>query len=183
MVNDVIWRAVKRAKIPAHKDPTGLVLQNSKRPDVATLIPWSRGKALSWDVTVPDTYATSHIQSTSVEVCSTAKHAASSKISKYHELSATHIFYSVSIETAGSWDAQAVEHVEEIGRRSAMETDDPNEKMYLFQRISVAIQKGNILSFTNTFDIDNNKSATTVITISSLYNNTFLACRLCADRH
>ena len=69
--------------------------------------------------------------------------------------SATHIFYPVSIETAGSWDAQAVELIDEIGRRSAMETDDPNETMYLFQRILVAIQEGNALSSTNTFDIDN----------------------------
>ena len=47
MVNDVIWRAVKRAKVPAHKEPTGLILQNGKRLDGATLIPWSRGKALA----------------------------------------------------------------------------------------------------------------------------------------
>ena len=30
MAKDVIWRAVKRAKIPAHKVPRGLVLQNAK---------------------------------------------------------------------------------------------------------------------------------------------------------
>ena len=126
-----------------------------QRRDEATLISWSRGKALTWNVTVPDTYATSHIQSTSVEACNAAKHAARSKISKCHELSATHIVYAVSIETVGSLNAKAVELIEEIGRRSAMETDDPNETMYLFQRISVAIQKGNALSFANTFDIDN----------------------------
>ena len=91
------------------------------------------------------------IQSTLVEVCNAAKHAARTKISKYHELSATDILYPVSIEPAGSWDSQAVELIEEIGRRSAMETDDPSETMYLFQMISVAIQKGNALSCSNTF--------------------------------
>ena len=55
MLNDLIWRAVKRAHIPAYKEPTGLVTQGGKRPDGATLIPWSKGKALAWDVTVPDT--------------------------------------------------------------------------------------------------------------------------------
>ena len=78
---------------------------------------------------------------------------------------ATHIFYPVSIETAGSWDAQAVELIEEIGRRSAMETDDPNETMYPFLRTYVAIQTGNTPSFTNTFDMDNK-----VISHSSHYN-------------
>ena len=74
---------------------------------------------------------------------------------KYQDLNATHIFYPIAIETAGSWDDQAVKLIEEIDRRSAQETDDPKETMYLFQRISVAIQRENALAFTNTFDTDN----------------------------
>ena len=77
------------------------------------------------------------------------------KTLKYQDLNATHIFYPIAIETAGSWDDQAVELIEEIGRRSAQETADPKETMYLFQRISVAIQRENALAFTNTFDTDN----------------------------
>ena len=131
MVNDIIWRAVKHAKVPAHKEPTDLVLQNGKRPDGATLIPWSRGKALAWDVTIPDTYTMSHIQSTCVDFGSAD--AGRMKTLKYQDLNATHIFYSIAIETAGSWDDQAKELIEEIGRRSAQKTDD--------QRSSVAIQR------------------------------------------
>ena len=110
MINDIIWGAVKRAKFPAHKEPiaTGLILQNDKRPDGATLIPWSRGNALAWDVTIPDTYAMSHILSTSVDSESAAKHAARMKTFKYHDLNATHIFYTIAIETAGSWDDSRV---------------------------------------------------------------------------
>ena len=67
MLNDLIWRAIKRAHIPVHKEPTGLVTQGGKRPDGATLIPWSKGKALAWDVTVADTYADSHISRKSLE--------------------------------------------------------------------------------------------------------------------
>ena len=77
------------------------------------------------------------------------------KTLKYQGLNATHIFHPIAIETAGSWDDQAVELIEEIGRRSAQETDDPKETTYLFQRISVAIQRGNTLAFTNTCDTDN----------------------------
>ena len=73
------------------------------------------------------------------------------KILKYQDLNATHIFYPIASETAGSYDDQAVERIEEICRRSAQEMDDPKETMYLFQRISVAIQRGNALAFTNTF--------------------------------
>ena len=76
MLNGIVGRAIKCAEIQTHKEPTGLILLNSKRPDEATLIPWSRVKALSWDVTVPDTYAISHLQSAALEAGSTAKHAA-----------------------------------------------------------------------------------------------------------
>ena len=115
----------------------------------------TRGKTLAWDVTIPDTYAMSHIHSTSVDSGSAAKHAAIMKTIKYQDLNATHIFYPIAIETAGSWDDQAVKLIDEIGRRSAQETDDPKETMYLFQRISIAIQRRNTLAFTNTFDTDN----------------------------
>ena len=60
-LNDLIWRAVKKAQIPASKEPIGLSRADGKRPDGATLVTWTRGKPLAWDVTVPDTYAASHL--------------------------------------------------------------------------------------------------------------------------
>ena len=42
--------------------------------------------------------------------------------------------------------------IEEIGRRVSEAAKDPEETMYLFQRLSMAIQRGNALSFFNTFD-------------------------------
>ena len=154
MVNDIIWRAVKRAKVPAHKE---LVSCSPERQETGWCHAFCmlRGKALAWDVTILDMCAISHIQSTSVDSGSAAKHAARMKTLKYQDLNATHIFYPIAIETAGSWDDQAVELIEEIGRRSAQETNDLKETMYLFQRISVAIQRENALAFTNTFNTDN----------------------------
>ena len=118
------------------------------------MIPWARGKPLAWDVTVPDTYAESHIISTSAEAGTAAKRAAEIKTTKYSNITSTHIFYSISIETAGSWDVQAVKLMEEIGRRTTAATNDQNETMYLFQRISMAIQRGKHLSFFHTFNND-----------------------------
>jgi len=48
---------MKRAQIPSVKEPVGLLRQHGKCPDGTTILPWSRGKPMAWDVTVPDTYA------------------------------------------------------------------------------------------------------------------------------
>ena len=69
-LNDIIWRALKRAQIPAAKEPVSLVRDDNKRPDGTTLLPWASGKPTAWDVTVPDTYAKSHHS----HVSSTAVH-------------------------------------------------------------------------------------------------------------
>ena len=63
-MNDIIWRAIKRAQVPAVKEPVSLTLEDNKRPDGTTLLPWAKGKPLAWNVTVPDTYAESYIADT-----------------------------------------------------------------------------------------------------------------------
>ena len=38
-LNDLIWRALKRADIPSTKEPNGLLRGDGKRPDGLTLVP------------------------------------------------------------------------------------------------------------------------------------------------
>ena len=89
---------------------------------------------------------------TTSEAGAAARQTVSTKNTKYIDITSTHIFYPIAIETAGSWDVQALEVIEEIGRRVTEATEDPKETMYLFHRLSIAIQSGNALSFFNTFD-------------------------------
>jgi len=131
---------MKRAQIPSVKEPLGLLRQDNKCP---TILPWSRGKLLEWDVTVPDTYADAHVSNTAMETGAAASLAATNKTNKHSHLSATHIFTPVAIETAGTWHHQAVELVQELGRRATIITGDSRETTYLFQQLSVALQKGN----------------------------------------
>jgi len=79
---------------------------------------------MAWDVTVPDTYAKSHIGDTATEAGAAANQAAANKIAKYDELASTHIFYPVAIETWGTWHHWAVELVQEISRRATLITDE-----------------------------------------------------------
>jgi len=44
----------------AAEESKGLARTHWRRPDGVTLIPWSRGRCLTWDVTIPDTLAASH---------------------------------------------------------------------------------------------------------------------------
>jgi len=45
----------------------------------------------------------------------------------------------------------AVELVQEIGRRITLVTADSRETVFLFQRLSIALQRGNAVSFLSTF--------------------------------
>ena len=101
MVNDIVWRAMKRTKIPAAKEPPGLLRSDNKRPDGVTLIPWKQGNCLAWDVTMPDTYAQSHLPTTATNVGHTADKSAVSKTQKYQHILQTHLFTPIAIEIAG----------------------------------------------------------------------------------
>jgi len=81
--------------------------QDGKRPDSTTTVPWSRGRQLAWDVTVPDTYADAHVVNTAREAGAAANHAETNKNTEYSQLSNTHVFVPVAIETI-SGDAVCV---------------------------------------------------------------------------
>ena len=151
MVNDIIWRAIKKAQVPASTEPVGLSREDAKRPDGATLIPWARGKPMVWDVTVPDTYAQFHLDSTSLQAGAAADNAAITKKTKYTGITDTHIFIPVAIETGGSWNAETTELIQDIEKRITIINGDPREMAYLFQRITAAIQKANTLIYQSTF--------------------------------
>ena len=60
------------------------------------------------------------------------------------------IFYLFAIETAARWHEMAIELTPEIGRRITPITEDTRETTFLFQRLSMALQRGNAVSFHNT---------------------------------
>ena len=46
---------------PAILEPASLSRSDGKRPDGLSIVPWTRGRALMWDFTCPDTLALSHL--------------------------------------------------------------------------------------------------------------------------
>ena len=136
-LNDVIWRAIKRAQKPVAKKPVGLSRTDGKRPDGATLISWSRGKPLAWDVTVPDTFAESHLNDTAV------LQQIRRQLSRPPN--------TCSICSYTNWNIESLEQrshrdCAQIGKRITSITSDLNESNYLFQRVYSPLN-GKVVSF------------------------------------
>lgn len=154
-LNDLVWRAMSRAGIPSLKEPHGLARSDGKRPDGLTLIPWREGRSATWDVTVTDTVATSYVAISSTNAASAAEAAAQRKASKYADIARTHLFFPLAFETMGPMNVTGQDFLSEIGHRITSITEDPRETSFLFQRLSIALQRFNSICLSNSFCLDN----------------------------
>ena len=58
----------------------------------------------------------------------------------------------MAVETAGAWNQSAIELIREIGRCITAVTEDSRETVFRFQRLSITLQRGNVVTFLATFD-------------------------------
>jgi len=138
-LNKVIARSFASAGIPVSKEPTGIYRDSVKRPDGVTLVPWQSGRALAWDVTVATTLAESYLPASSA----TAAAAASRKEVKYSDLPAPFSFQPIAVETLGQINESAVDFLRELGCRISSKFQEERQTAYLFQRLSVTVQRYN----------------------------------------
>ena len=73
---------------------------------------------MAWDVTVPDTYAQSHLDRIYLQAGAATENAAIAKKTKDTGITNTHIFIAVAIEKGGSWNAEATELIQDIGKKN-----------------------------------------------------------------
>jgi Reverse transcriptase (RNA-dependent DNA polymerase) len=145
-INDIVLRSLIKAGTPSIREPSGLTRLDGKRPDGQTLIPWSNGRSLIWDVTIIDTFAPSYLIETSAAAGGAAEIAATRKKVKYAELQNRYRFTPIAIETMGPMDREGSAFISELGRRLSKTTEDTQETFYLFQKISVTIQRFNAIA-------------------------------------
>ena len=148
--NDLIKRALGSAQVPAIREPPGLVRSDFKRPDGLTLYPWSQGKSLVWDFTCSDTLAPSHVTATSSEAGKSASQSERNKLRHYEELTGNYIVMPVAVETMGSWGQMGLKFIKDFGSRIADVTGEKRSTSFLFQSLSMAIQRGNAISVLGT---------------------------------
>ena len=151
-LNDIIIRAVGKAGVPAIKEPSGLLRSDGKRPDGLTHIPWASGKCLTWDVTVTDTLAASNLSLSSAAAGGAAEHAATKKSAKYGGRADCYTFVPIALETLGPVCSEGADFIDSIGTRIRDASGDPREKSFLWQRVSVAIQRFNAVCLLGTFE-------------------------------
>lgn len=152
-LNDIIWRSLNKAGVPAVKEPSGLSRTDGKRPDGLSLIPWQCGKSVVWDVTVINTLAHSYISTTASTPGAAAEIAIKRKETKYIDLLSSYIFVPIAFETLGSIGSQSVCFLKDLGRRLTASTGDVRESVFLFQRLSICVQRFNAVCFRNSFAV------------------------------
>ncbi|XP_055327217.1 uncharacterized protein LOC129580633 [Paramacrobiotus metropolitanus] len=149
-LNSVIQRSLGSAKVPTILEPPGLSRLDGKRPDGLSLFPWKNGLPLIWDVTVVDTFATSYVASSSEAAGSAADDAETRKRNLYSELTDRHFFEPIALETMGSCGGSTRHFINEVGRRIKEQTGEARATEFLWQRLSVEIQRGNAASVLGT---------------------------------
>ncbi len=151
-LNDLIYRALSRAENPATKEPHGLLRADGKRPNGLMLIPWREGRSITWDVTICDTVADSYLADSSAAAGALAEAAALRKTAKYADVMQNHLFCPVAVETFGPiFCSEGHIFITEIGRRISTITSDPRKTAFLYQRISMAVQRFNAVCIAGTF--------------------------------
>ena len=139
-LNDVIWRSLTKASVPTVKEPDGM-----------SLIPWCSGKSIVWDVTAVNTMAESYIATSSQTAAGAAEIADRRKVDKYSSLPSSCMFQSIAVETMGSFNRSGLDFIVELGRRMQEISGDLREGDFLFQRISVTIQRFSAVAFGGSF--------------------------------
>ena len=123
---------------------------------VNALFPYKQGKSLLWDVTCVSTLAESYISQTSQIPESAAVRAEKAKFALFEELAKDYMFVPIAVETFGSWGQIGRNLVKDIGQKLCDITGDKRSTFYLFQRISMAVQRGNAASVLGTVSSSSN---------------------------
>ena len=105
---------------------------DGERPDGSTLIPWSAGKCVLWDITTTDTMAPSNAAISSVSAGLVAKQSSARKLAKYSELAINHTFVPIAMGSFGPICAEALTFLSELGRRPSVVTGDMRETTSFF---------------------------------------------------
>ena len=145
-INNVVACTISTSGTP--KEPVRLTRTDGKPPDGLTLIPWQDGKSLTWEVTVVSTLTDSYLYVTLLKTASVRKE------SKYSVLPSDYLLQPIAFENLGPLNGSGLDFLNEVGHRLSASSQDPRETSFLFQRLSVLIQRYNSVLILESFCLD-----------------------------
>jgi len=80
--------------------------------------------------------------------------AATRKTEKHSTLSSAYRFEPIAVENLGVFSFTTLNFISELGRRICVDTRDARETSYLFQRISIILQRFNSVLLHDTLPVD-----------------------------
>jgi hypothetical protein len=109
---------------------------------------------MTWDVTVVDTFAESYPAVNSNAAGGACVAAVARQLAKYASLTSTYIFLPIAVKTLCTINSEAVDFLVELGQPIAANYKDNWEASFLFQRLSVLIQRFNAVAFQWSFTLE-----------------------------
>jgi len=88
------------------------------------------------------------------QLASAAEMAASRKQAKYAALSGSYVFQQIALETLGPINESAVQFLNDLGHRITSVSNDDKEAQFLFQWLSIALQRFNAILLHESFESD-----------------------------
>ena len=143
--NNLFPKALASANYHCILEPAGLCC-NKKRPDGFSLHPYAEGKILAWDYTCRNTLADSYKKFTAEEAGDAAIEGKKDRFNNYVEL-VNDNYYVVPIahETMSSLAPDSLKFMKNLGSRITEATGEKRARSFLFQSLSMNLQRGNAL--------------------------------------
>ena len=124
---------------------------NNNNNNWLTLVPWQSRKSLVWDVTVVCPLADSYVASAAPEARSVAEQAAVKNSNKYTALTADFHFEPIAVEMLGLINESACDFLRLLAKKISQLSGDEWETAFLFQRLSILVQRFNSVLLHDSF--------------------------------
>ena len=150
MINECISSSLRSAGVPNKMEPLDVEGKYNLRPDGVSLIPFTYGRSLAWDVSCIHPLAQSH-RDNNHEPGQAATSIEKKKRKKYDCLNAEFIFEPIIFDTVGAIGKSSMAVIKGIGSRIKQRTGDSRATSQLRQKLAILIQKGNNLALSFAF--------------------------------
>ena len=135
-INLLVKRTLASACVTSCLEPKSFVRSDGKRLDGMTSVPWSRGKALVWDVTVVDSLSRSRAGSPHLAV----EEAEKKKLAKYKEISNSgSIFQPVVFDTQGNYGPETLSFLDKLLNKLISTTSETRARSFFVQKQSILL--------------------------------------------